>query len=148
MVVLFKDIGVCAMYSYEDSDLQSDKLRQLNEQPSSVFTNEIFESNEAVPHLKLENALFNEDEKTLGIWKLVAPTDNVAVSIRYRVSDIMKLMPSFVNQLNVPLVVISEAQGKEVIYMRDKSQGCHFNNAWELTDNGYRNTSISSDQEE
>lgn len=131
-------------------------MERLNEQPSSVFTNEIFESTETESHMKLEKALFNDDERTLGVWKRVEPTNNVAVSIRYKVSDLDKLMPSFVDQLNVPLVVISEAVGKRVVYMRDKSKGCHFNNAWEFTDDGQwrlkkdyynedRNTSMSTE---
>ena len=61
----------------------------------------------------------------------VEPTDNVAVSIRYKVNDLNRLMPPFVDQLNVPLIAISDAKSKdEIIYMQDKSKNCHFNNAW------------------
>ena len=31
--------------------------------------------------------------------------------------------------------------------MKDKSQGCHFNHAWEFTENGYRNTSTSMNED-
>ena len=71
----------------------------------------------------------------------VEPTDNVAVSILYRVADLDKLMPSFVNQLNVPLVAISDAtKTDEMIFLQDKSDGCHFKNYWKFTEDGYRNT--------
>ena len=77
--------------------------------------------------------------KTLGVWMKVAPTDNVAVSILYKVEDLDKLMPPFVNQLNVPLIAISDAvKTDEMIFLRDKSDGCHFKNWWKFTPEGYQ----------
>ena len=76
----------------------------------------------------------------------VEKTDNVAVSILYKTEDLDKLMPPFVNQLNVPLVVISDAvNNDEIIFQRDKSEGCHFTNMWEFTKEGYRMTGPQPD---
>jgi len=44
---MYKDVGVCAMYSYEDEALQTEKISLLNKQPSEVFTNAIFEPDNA-----------------------------------------------------------------------------------------------------
>ena len=76
----------------------------------------------------------------------VEKTDNVAVSILYKTEDLAKLLPPFVNQLNVPLIAIADAvNNDEMIYLRDKSEGCHFTNMWQFTEEGYRATGPSSE---
>ena len=47
MMVLFKDAGACAMYSYEDRIHQAVKMEYLNGLEPSVFTNKVFESTES-----------------------------------------------------------------------------------------------------
>ena len=81
------------------------------------------------------------------MWKIVEPTQNVAVALLYKLEDLEKLMPPFVSQLNVPLIAISEAKNSEdLIFLSDKSKGCHFTNKWEFTENGYRNTTSAAQE--
>ena len=50
-----------------------------------------------------------------------------------------KLMPNFVDQLKVPLIVISDAQSQtfEKVYVRDESEGVHFNQMWNFSEVGF-----------
>ena len=48
-------------------------------------------------------------------------------------------MPNFVDQLKVPLIVISDAQSQtlEKVYVRDESEGAHFNQMWNFSETGF-----------
>ena len=47
--------------------------------------------------MRLQGKLFNDDAETIGVWKMVEGTDRVAVAVLYRVEDLEKLMPPFVD---------------------------------------------------
>ena len=96
-MVLYKDQGVCAMFDYQDETRQRLKRDDLNSLSSHSFTNEVFSGGQAELHLRLQGQLFNDDTETIGVWKIVEGTDNVAIAILYRVQDIEKLMPPFVD---------------------------------------------------
>ena len=47
--------------------------------------------------MRLQGKLFNDETETIGVWKMVEGTDRVAVTVLYRVEDLEKLMPPFVD---------------------------------------------------
>ena len=57
-------------------------------------------------------------------------------------------MPPFVDQLQVPLIAIAAADTTEdYIFLRDKSDRCHFKNYWRFTAEGYRYSSVPNNDE-
>ena len=85
------------MFDYQNQTQQILQRDRLNTLGSQSFTNEVFEGGASDLHLRLQGKLFNDETETIGVWKMVQGTDRVAVAVLYRVEDLEKLMPPFVD---------------------------------------------------
>ena len=47
-------------------------------------------------------------------------------------------MPSFIEQLDVPVVVITDSQTNERLYIKDNSLNSHFATQWDFSEVGFK----------
>lgn len=87
-------------------------METLNSLPGSAFTHPVFFEPTKYEHLNRETDLLREDTDTIGVWLNIAPdrtASRIAITIQYAVADLDKMMPHFVDQLQVPLIAISDS---------------------------------------
>ena len=79
---------------------------------------------------------------TYSIWQNV-PFDEknpakIAFSIQYKLEDLKKLMPSFVQQLKVPLIALADSsKPDDQILFEDLTPSQHFKNEWKFSKKGF-----------
>ena len=141
ILVLYKGEGICAFYN--DPEVQKDRMALMNELPSSSFTHSVFaDESDTRRHIQIENELFGDINKTFGIWNEIKPDPEkpaeIALTIQYDIDGLDKMMPQFVDQLKVPLIAISDSRSFERIYFSDTSQGKHFEDRWDFSEQGFQ----------
>lgn len=115
-------------------------MEVLNDLPDSAFTHPIFYKTTKYEHLNRETSLLGEDTDTIGVWLNILPERTerrIAITIQYAVADLGKMMPHFVDQLQVPLIAIADSNSMEPIYFQDSSVGQSFLNKWKFGTNGF-----------
>lgn len=122
IMVIFETQGVCAFY--QDPAVQSERLAALNALSKSAFTHEVFDLPEVAQpsSLNKKQKLFGEEKETFVLWALIRDTPSghkIAIGIQYDLSDLKKMMPSFVDKLEVPLIAISDTKTHSDIYFKD-----------------------------